>query len=388
MGAGLAATFDGDAMATSLAGSSSACDAVDPDRPSADAAVPRVARYDLWDAKGARPSSLETAVLRGSPSVSMQSFEMTIEDAAIAALLDRPVAATGAAMPIGFANALVVTVHAGTPTRLFVLASKAVPFGVFPLALENAYIAKSGPTVLELGGRLQGRARHAEWCARPAHAARFVLPTLPDPYLARYIGKGNAIGAQATGVGGFVLAFTVWANPSDAPLNLTLVPTASAPSQPQGAYGTVGSERRRVSGFAELLDVSTNADLLGVFIHETAASLGFEGVALTADPNDLSSSPFRRFRGNRCFGQASHGASSATTTASPPSFSFRPRSRFAPSRLRSSTPTSKTPIALVPRALSRFLSESKRDSTRRLQAVPIRRRPPFLPCDPLSTEKR
>jgi hypothetical protein len=67
----------------------------------------------------------------------------------------------------------------------------------FPLALENAYLTVSQPTVLEIVGRQQGMQVTSGGLALLLPLLR-ILPTLPDPYLATYFeGRGDVSGAPS-----------------------------------------------------------------------------------------------------------------------------------------------------------------------------------------------
>src|SRR5262249_48094238 len=114
------------------------------------------------------------------------------------------------------------------------------------------------PTAIELFGSLQGNQVEHGALALTMPLVD-IMPTLPDPYIARVSGNvGGAADAVAT---------VRWATPATPLLLFTSLPLAA-----------------RLA--AVLLDVSTNADLLGVAIQENAA-LGFQGQSLVAQREQL-----------------------------------------------------------------------------------------------------
>jgi hypothetical protein len=248
----------------------------------AQTAVAETERYDLWDGRNASASSLEATIAAGATIVFVagDASELTLEDAAIVALLDRPIAATGNSLPIVFANALVVVLLAQAPADLLVFAAGgSLAVAEFPLALENAYLAVSQPTVLELFGRLQARRVTRGGLALVLPLAR-ALPTCPDPYLATYAQDQRRIPGTVSGSN--VIAAVFWTTPASAALSFTMLQQAQAAELPAPAdmLKRAASRGEGFWGFDALLDVSTNADLLGVFILETAGALGFDGISL------------------------------------------------------------------------------------------------------------
>jgi hypothetical protein len=250
----------------------------------AQTAVATTERYDLWDGNHARASSLEATVAVGTTIafVAGDASELTLEDAAIAALLDRPIAATGNPLPITFANAFVAVLLARAPADLLVFAAgQPLAVAEFPLALENAYLAVGQPTVLELFGRLQGKRVTRGGLALGLPLVR-ALPTCPDPYLASYAqDQRRSPGAVS---GSNVMATVLWTTPASAALSFTMLQQAQVVELPAAAdmLRRAASPSEGFAGIDALLDVSTNADLLGVFIVETAGALGFDGISLAA----------------------------------------------------------------------------------------------------------
>jgi len=103
---------------------------------------------------------------------------------------------------------------------------------------------------------------------------------LRDTTLAQYVERGDTAPGVAGGGAG-VVAAVLWPTPATPAVAFTMLQSqiSQAPAL-VNAFASARSEGRSVLAFAELLDVSTNADLLGVFIYETAGSLGFDGIAL------------------------------------------------------------------------------------------------------------
>ena len=249
----------------------------------ASTAVATLSRYDLWNGRQSRASSVEARVAEGATIIFVTAArsEFTLEDAAIAALLDRPVAATGGALPITFAHSLLAVLLTNSPPSLLIFATQAPTNALFPLALENAYLQVGQPTAFELFGRLQGNVVSHGTLALLMPLSQLV-PTLPDPYLARYVGKGGGQGATAA------IAVVLWTTPVSPALTFVLVQGAAAPAPALADVLTTAPSRlSRLQSSAALLDVSSNADLLGVFITETAGTLGVLGVTLVAQLDQL-----------------------------------------------------------------------------------------------------
>jgi hypothetical protein len=248
----------------------------------ANPAVARTERYDLWDGRQARASSLEAMVAEGATIVFVagDAMEQTIENAAIAALLDRPIAATGAVLPVTFPEALVSVMLSKSPASLLVMAEQPPTTAEFPVALENAYLGVGQPTGFELAGRLQ-RGRVTSGGLELVLPLFRLLPTLHDPYLAQYGGGETGVPGAVSGTN--ATATVSWTAPANPSLAFALVQPqpAPAPLAPADLFKQTVARAAAFGGTAALLDVSTSADLLGVFIDQTAGALGFDGIALT-----------------------------------------------------------------------------------------------------------
>jgi hypothetical protein len=118
-----------------------------------------------------------------------------------------------------------------------------------------------------------------------------------------------------------IMAAVGWTTPAHATLQFTMLQQSpaqqgQAPQMPTpvAILGRAASGGAAVGGVAELLDVSTNADLLGVFIMETAGALGFDGIVLATQLDRVLLIAVPQYPGNRSC-RTARGGSSARTMA-------------------------------------------------------------------------
>ncbi|MEA2297891.1 MAG: hypothetical protein QOF77_827 [Solirubrobacteraceae bacterium] len=212
------------------------------------------------------------------------------------AVLDRPVAADGTRIPLAGPGVL-GRVRSAAGTRVEISARPDSSARRIALVAENALIPVANPGALVIIGRLQsGRIAGA---ADILFATRGLVPTLPDPYAARYAlpgserdARGLVVSVKWGDVGGPSVAFAMVdlaglpriaagqdgvEGQAALDAGLALVTRAERP-------GDAGDPARAFRGGATfaLLDLSTRADLWGVVaVNRTAGGLGFDGLRLT-----------------------------------------------------------------------------------------------------------
>ena len=179
---------------------------------------------------------------------------------AAGAFLDRPLAVDGGALPISGNGSLILLVTASATELAILAAPPTPPTDRFTLALENALVGVHAPRLfLVIGSLADPKAtQFANAKLSIQSDARWLLPTLPDPYAADFE-PGSLIDRPAIGLLGTSLA---WAGGS-AHVGLTLALSQAAAT---GATTTAAPPVSRIllPRVLSLLDLSTKADLFGV----------------------------------------------------------------------------------------------------------------------------
>ena len=151
-----------------------------------------VVPYTLWPSPlpAGRPSTIEwinpralTAGVFATPG-----HELLVVAGQTTAFLDRPLAADGGALPMAGGGLLLLDTGA-TTTNLTILGQPATPpTEAFSLALENALIGVHAPSLFLVLGPIAGPAatRFTRATVTLELDARWLLPTLPDPYAASF----------------------------------------------------------------------------------------------------------------------------------------------------------------------------------------------------------
>lgn len=235
--------------------------------------------YMLWPARP--PATLPSRIDWASPAGFTASFLATagreiVSISGIAtAFLDRPLAADGGALPISGNGALFLAVDATKTTLTIGAAPPATPTDEFSLALENALIGIRAPRFLLATGPIADPAAtsFASAAVTIVCDARWLLPTLPDPYAANF-DPGPLVDRPALGLlsvalnwsGAADVAFAVAIGPASG--GTTAAPASLLPPVPLA-----------------LLDLSTRVDLFGVRIDGRSAEAlapgpGFLGLDL------------------------------------------------------------------------------------------------------------
>ena len=223
--------------------------------------------YKLWPARPPAhvPSTIEwanppgfIASLRATPGTELLGLS-----GAAGGFLDRPLAADGGALPMAGGGSLFLTVTA-TSTTVTILAQPATPpIEAFTIALENALIGVHAPRGFLVSGAVAGAAATQLTSATVTVLldARWVVPTLPDPYAASF-DPALLIDRAAIGLLGATLS---WPGGTAAVGFTVAIGPAPAGSTPTGIAGQP-STPILPSGVLTLLDLSTNVDLFGVQI--------------------------------------------------------------------------------------------------------------------------
>jgi hypothetical protein len=232
-------------------------------------------RLKLWNEAGVDPprrSSIDVTSATGSVAIhfSKPGSEAVLVAGRTVAHLDRPLAVDGGRvavrMPVGWL-VLVETAGATTAGVLAVdPAAGSAPHLAF--ALENALIKARPPEWLAASGPLTSEGLASGWLILRS-AYRFVLPTLPDPYAANFEPTPRTDADK-----GWATASVLWATPASPALSFTIPLGASSsiePLQERWPGSTFAIRGVRNEPLRVLVDVSSNADQLGVVFPEAPA---------------------------------------------------------------------------------------------------------------------
>jgi len=250
--------------------------------------VPATTNFQLWQERP--PSTRNSSIAFTSAANELMSYLATPGRETLTALgiaaahLDRPVAADGGRFPM-LGSALCQIVESSAVTTVLILA-------VEPLQLEtkasidlvNALIGVIGPTLFAVFGRVNGT-QFTLADLLLLFNARWLLPTLPDPYAASF-GLEVVSSGEETGIG-TLAALIVWPGQERVILDFAIFPSTArgggllpnqivktagaAPSEALGSFGAFnlpGASREATAGrgFLALLDLSTRVDQFGVAI--------------------------------------------------------------------------------------------------------------------------
>lgn len=226
--------------------------------------------FVLWKESGERERNSTVVLELNNNSnityISSPGFEVLSLTGEAAAHTDRPLQTDGApfAMKTGAATAKIIESPAGKILLAFGEPAAASPAKPASIALDNVLLRVLQPRFLLLVGNVGLSNGYntiipsgSFYCNFPAQG---ILPTLPDPYAGdfrgKFVQKGN-IGA--------VNSDASWSSPQTAKLNFTI---SLSEFSGEGRRPEFLRERDKVGqlGFLSLLDVSTNADQLGVML--------------------------------------------------------------------------------------------------------------------------
>jgi len=226
--------------------------------------------YGLWPATP--PATVRSAVGWFNPAGFIASLRATPGQEVVGlsgfanGFLDRPLAVDGGALPMAGNGSLFLTVTATTTTLAILAAPATPPTQSFSLALENALIGVHAPRFFLVTGPLANPSTTQLTSATATILldARWLVPTLPDPYAADF-DAGPLIDRPAIGLLGAMLTWAGGAA-TDVGFTVGIIPPPGAPA------GTVAAPSPSVlpSRVLTLLDLSTNVDLFGVQIEQPA----------------------------------------------------------------------------------------------------------------------
>jgi len=236
-------------------------------------AKPIRAQYELWPETP--PSKLHASVEFATPASFAFGFfaspghELLAASGEIKAHVDRPLAATGARFPYQ-SQALLLLDRSKSADMLGIIATRRDErMPIVPVALQNALIGVDAPSLFTLAGALKGDALR-ECTIGMYFGARWLLPTLPDPYAASF--DLSVVRREAAAIGiGTLRAVTTWlGGATTLQLAFTLLPSPSGEGAVGAAAGTPFSAPAPAAAVAvprvnaALLDLSTRVDLFGV----------------------------------------------------------------------------------------------------------------------------
>src|SRR5262245_5870414 len=211
--------------------------------------------FTLWQERSGRSSTVDFTLPKGATVVSLATGHQetfAARNGSVAGHLDRPQAADGSRLPLRGAGALILEQRPAT--ALVEITADLVapePNAQTALAIENAFLLCSPARTLTLQGTFNGQSVTSGQAA-VTFSLNLILPTLPDPYVARF-SEDSFQGLPAT-----LTASTKWSDPASPILGFS----SSALSAGESTT-TTGI----VSGVSvALLDVSGRADQLGVAI--------------------------------------------------------------------------------------------------------------------------
>jgi hypothetical protein len=241
---------------------------------------------EVVPAPAQRASEIDVTVLRGTNLFGLVStqFEALIASGKARINADRPLAADGSRLPLAFAQAQIIYVHAAASGVSATLSvpdyPPNTPLPQSVIVLENALL-KVGPAqtaslqALYAGVNLVG-----------SLALTFqnmqLLPILPDPY-------ASAFAAQQQ-LPGTLTALDTWTRQPGAALSFVLTPsTSAAAGAPAGQFSRQRIPADVSRSALTLLDLSSNADQFGVsfiFSEYLPYAAALDGMAL-AVPQEL-----------------------------------------------------------------------------------------------------
>ncbi len=269
-------------------------------------------RFELWDERGGN-GRRSAAELSYRQAFTLRFFsergasELLLLRGVFNASLDRPLCSDGSRLPARGAADVAIS-HTGSEFNFMAMASPRVSPNPVSLALSNALLTTSTPTRLLCYGRLSA----SEPSSVESGAALLIFgvalftPALPDPYAANIeipaYGQGVNVtgGGQPAQAGSFSALFAVvrWTKPADPGIDLRLLgaprvspmaipsPTGSPSDKTKEDLANLKGLRVQFDEVAggghegfKLLDLSTQADHLGVGLGPSAETLREAGAA-------------------------------------------------------------------------------------------------------------
>jgi hypothetical protein len=307
-------------------------------------AKPADTHCDLWPENA--PSKFKSSVdFTTKPNfscafLSWPGHETFLVDGTVKVHLDRPVTATGARFPYR-SDALYILDRTKSADALGIIAErKDQTKPVYPVALENALIGVDAPAFFTLAATIKNDAL-SNVIAAFYHNARWLLPTLPDPYATSFDLSIVKAEAELSTVGALVAAIT-WTGSSKPELGFVLLPPPSGNIQsdltagahltnsfadaPPMVHAPVAMTRGQQPSLLALLDLSTRVDLFGVALAPDFGRL--IGIREGIDPSDSSTKSVAPFMALQGMTLALNGAAVATFAL--PQVSWEPMESNAP----------------------------------------------------------
>jgi hypothetical protein len=196
--------------------------------------------FELWDDQDATGRRCQLVASRAAGQLLMFALTGTEEilelGAALDALVDRPLLATGARVPALFSEGLVALIRNNSGNRLFVYSTTPAsnptgPAGgspVYPMALDNAFLDVSEPGALLIYAKADAHFNAIEGFFYLLFAYALVELYLPDPYTGglqagRTDGPPTSVGTEqgSGGLAGFLIAQVIWPTISTAKLRIS-----------------------------------------------------------------------------------------------------------------------------------------------------------------------
>jgi hypothetical protein len=302
-----------------------------------------ITTYQLWPE--APPSTRNSSVDFVTPTgfvvtfVSTSGKESLISLGTAIAHLDRPIAADGNRYALSAAATIgIVLDSVGSHLTLF--ASAAPGTTLQPLALENALVGVTPPFTLIVFGTLSGLS-FTEVRVGTIFSARWLLPTLPDPYATSL----NSDLANQTAT--LLYALVRWNQAANLPVALEFIlgpATSSAPAPTLTTGGEVSAVGVTATPqYIALLDLSTNVDLFGVALINVDREISVLGSTL--DPSAGNTGTPAPKLGIDGLSLAINGATCATFAL--PQVSWEPMESTATNTVVQAYPASDGPSLLL-----------------------------------------
>lgn len=188
--------------------------------------------FDLWvDQDSSNESRCRLVATRGAGQVLLYAIagaqEIVELGAALDALVDRPLLASGARVPAHFPAGLVALIRNTAGDRLFAFSATPSPANArraFPMALDNALLEVSEPDALFLNARTDNNFNSKDGDLLLLFGYLLAELYLPDPYTGS-IGLLPAQGITGTTAGpaataGYLISSVNWTSPTKAALRL------------------------------------------------------------------------------------------------------------------------------------------------------------------------
>jgi hypothetical protein len=189
-------------------------------------AVVTAQSFDLWvDQESINQTRCRLVATRGAGQMltyAIAAAQEVVEiNAALDALVDRPLLASGARVPAQFATGVVALVRNTAGNRLFAFSTSPSDInarGVYPMALDNALLEVTEPTALFVDARADSNFNAHDGDLLLLFGYLLLELYLPDPYTGGIRSLSGEAGANVTA--GYLISDVIWTAPQDATLRL------------------------------------------------------------------------------------------------------------------------------------------------------------------------